>query len=65
MSGRTEFLCKHLEKKFKLNATENLLLTLFLFVETCHLLITFVNSLHPDQARQNVGPGMDPECLTL
>ena len=25
----------------------------------------FVNSLEPDQARQNVGPDLDPRCLTL
>ena len=30
-----------------------------------HLLITFSNSLDPDQARQNVGPNLDPNCLTL
>ena len=30
----------------------------------CHLLITFANSLGPDQARQNVGPDRDPNCLT-
>ena len=29
-----------------------------------HLLITFANSLNPDQARQNVGPDLDPNCLT-
>ena len=28
----------------------------------CHLLITFANSLDPDQARQNVGPDLDPNC---
>ena len=28
-----------------------------------HLLITFANSLDPDQAGQNVGPGLDPNCL--
>ena len=28
----------------------------------CHLLITFANSLDPDQARQN---DLDPNCLTL
>ena len=28
------------------------------------LLITFANSLDPDQARQNVGPDLDPKCLT-
>ena len=29
------------------------------------LLISFANSLDPDQARQNVGPDLDPNCLTL
>ena len=31
----------------------------------CHLLITFANSLNTDQARQNIGPDLDPKCLTL
>ena len=31
----------------------------------CYLLITFANSLDPGQARQNVGPDLDPNCLTL
>ena len=30
----------------------------------CHLLKTFANSSDPDQARQNVGPDLDPNCLT-
>ena len=30
----------------------------------CHLLITFANSLDPDQALRNVGPDLDPNCLT-
>ena len=30
----------------------------------CHLLISFANSLDPDQARQNAGPDLDPNCLT-
>ena len=30
----------------------------------CHLL-TFANSLYPEQNRQNVGPDLDPNCLTL
>ena len=29
------------------------------------LLITFANSLDSDQARQNVWPDWDPNCLTL
>ena len=31
----------------------------------CHLLITFANNLDPYQARQNVGPDLDPNWLTL
>ena len=31
----------------------------------CCLLITFPNSLDPDQDRQNVGPDLDPNRLTL
>ena len=31
----------------------------------CHLLITFANNLDPVQARQNVGPNLGPNCLTL
>ena len=29
------------------------------------MLITFANSLDPDQAQQNVRPDLDPNCLTL
>ena len=39
--------------------------TLSPLVATCRLLITFANSLDPDQAQQNVGPDLDPNCLTL
>ena len=31
----------------------------------CYLLISLTNSLDPDQDRQNVGPDLDPNCLTL
>ena len=31
----------------------------------CHLLITFANNLDPEQDRQNLGPDLDPNCLTL
>ena len=34
-------------------------------VSECHLLITFANSMNPDQARQNVLPDLCPNCLTL
>ena len=29
------------------------------------LLITFANSLDPGQAKQKVGPGLEPNCFTL
>ena len=28
-------------------------------------MIIFANSLDPEQARQNVGPNLDPNCVTL
>ena len=31
----------------------------------CSLLIMFPSSLDPDQVRQNVGPDLDPNCLTF
>ena len=31
----------------------------------CHLLITFANSLDPDQVRRKVVPDLDPNGLTL
>ena len=33
--------------------------------EFCSLLTIFANSLDPNQARQNVGPDLDPNRLTL
>ena len=33
-------------------------------LEFCLLLITFANSLDPDQDRQNIGPDLDPNRLT-
>ena len=32
---------------------------------TDFLPITFTSCLHPEQAQQNVGPVLDPNCLTL
>ena len=31
----------------------------------CRLIITFSNSLDPDQDWQNVSPDLEPNCLTL
>ena len=61
--------------KFKLAGTSNYqssnyqVFTVKNFVlassDFCHLLITFANSLDPDQDRQNVCPGLDPNHLIL
>ena len=32
---------------------------------SCHLLLTFANSLEPDHARHFVRPDLDSSCLTL
>ena len=39
----------------------NLLFTLYLHV----LVINYADSLYPDQVRHNVGPDLNPNCLTL
>ena len=36
-----------------------------IFISKCRPLRTFAHSLDPDQARQNIGPDLDPNCLTL
>ena len=44
----------------------NLIINYFLASsDFCHLLKTYANSLDPDQDRQNVGPDLDSNCLTL
>ena len=42
---------------------EHVHLTLSLLVAT--FVVCFANSLDLDQARQNIGPDLDPNCLTL
>ena len=63
-----------IEKKFltwnemcNCNRQKNTILTLCLLKATCCLLITFANSLDPDQERHNVYHDLDwiPNCLTL
>ena len=44
---------------------DNQLLFLLVTRDLCHLLMTFVNSLDPDQAWQNIKPDLDPNYLTL
>ena len=41
------------------------LLTFNSLPTSCRLLITFASSLDPDQVRQDVGPVLDRNCLTL
>ena len=41
------------------------LISFFANANFCHLLITFANSLDPDEDRQKVGPDLGPNCLTL
>ena len=48
-------------EKFKFTTIK---FALTLCCDFCHLLITFANSLDPDQDRQNVGPDLDPNRLT-
>ena len=65
----TNFLHKKLANSLVSLSAEQVIfntLALFFFAsgDFC-LLITFANSLDPDQDRQNVGPDLDPNCLTL
>ena len=46
-------------------ATSTLLTFCLLACKLCCLLITFANSLDPDQDRQSVCPDLDPNCLPL
>ena len=48
-----------------INLVKNIFNSLLASGEFCPLLTIFANSLDPDQARQNVRPGLDPCCLTL
>ena len=44
---------------------ESLFLTFLISTNFCRPLIIFAKSLDPDQDRQNVGPELDPNRLTL
>ena len=52
-------------EKYLLLKVHAILVVLFSCYSKCCLLITFANSLDPDQDRQNVGPVLDPNSLTL
>ena len=43
--------------------TENTNFSLYFLQATCHLLISFANSMVPDQAPQNIGHDLDPNSL--
>ena len=49
----------------KICASENTKRNMEIMSYLCRLLITFVNSLDPDQARQNAEPDLDPKYLRL
>ena len=44
---------------------KTLINSLFVSGDLYRLLMSFANSLDPDQDRQNVGPDLDPNRLTL
>ena len=44
---------------------DTMMLTLLNSGKFCHLLITFANSLDPDEDRLFVCPDLDPNCLPL
>ena len=48
-----------------INLVKNIFNSLPASGEFSPLLTIFANSLEPDQARQNVGPGLDPSWLFL
>ena len=41
------------------------ILFFILYIQKFINFVIFANSLDPDQAQQNVGPDLDPNCLTL
>ena len=56
----------HSESVLEMFSKRLIVLTFYFAVgDFCRLLINFANSLDPDQARQNVGPDLDPNRLTL
>ena len=58
-------LCTHSKGGFSYNVAQLTLNSFPASRDFCHLLIIFANSLYPDQARQNIGPDLEPNCLTL
>ena len=50
---------------FNAGVLANSILTLLVSGDFCRLLIAFANSLDPDQDRQDVGPDLGPNRLTL
>ena len=71
-------LCKHLGERLPISTAINVFMVkqdryckflveklLLWYSDYGRLLITFANSLDPDQDRQDVGPDLDPNCLTL
>ena len=51
--------------KHKIKTTYDDLNSFLASSDFCRLPISFANNLDPYQDRQNVGPDLDPTCLTL
>ena len=62
---KVKFIRIHIKNEIELSELTGIQFTLCLLVTFSCLLITFATSLDPDQDRQNVGPDLDPNHLTL
>ena len=61
-------VCKGNQQKTKVAASKerfNEIFNLFKFFGTFCLIVSPANNLNPNQAMQNVGPDMEPNCLSL
>ena len=67
MDYRTQIDCLFCMLKFLKNCgrTRSDLYTISSPAANSRLLLIFSYSLNPDQARQNIGPDLDPKCFTL
>ena len=67
MDYRTQIDCLFCMLKFLKNVDGHRsdLYTISSPAANSRLLLIFSYSLNPDQARQNIGPDLDPKCFTL
>ena len=55
LRSHEELMCKNQQHQYPFLASGDF----------CHLLITFVNNLGPDQDQENVGPDLDPNHFDI